>query len=84
MDGHVWQIPTMLGVTACSMLLLFVAGVVASNRHRRVRSVRVALATLSRLAFLTAVAIRATTTLIARELEISACSSVPPRQSLSR
>jgi hypothetical protein len=72
MDGHVWRIPTLLAVMACSMLLLFAAGVAASNARRRVRSVRVALATLSLLVLLSAVAIRMTATLIARELEISA------------
>jgi hypothetical protein len=74
MDGHVWRVPTLFGLMACSALLLFTAGVVRSVIIRRRPSAIYKVGTgavLVLLAILTAVAIRATAALIARSLAIN-------------
>lgn len=74
MNEHVWRIPTVLGVMACSALVLFAAGVVGSALTRRPQSVssRLAMTTvLSLLALITAVGLRVTVTLVARTHDIS-------------
>jgi hypothetical protein len=74
MDGHVWRIPTLFGVMACSALLLFAAGVVGSVVTHRRHSAAFKLGTgalLVLLAVLTVIAVRATAVVIARSLEVS-------------
>jgi hypothetical protein len=74
MDGHVWRVPTLFGLMACSALLLFAAGVAGSVIIRRRPSAIYKVGTgvvLVLLAILTAVAIRATATLVARSLGIN-------------
>lgn len=74
MEPHVWRVPTLFGVMACSALLLFAAGVVASvvTRRRPSTIYRVGTAVvLVLLAILAAIMVRATAALLARSLEIS-------------
>jgi hypothetical protein len=80
MEPHVWRVPTLLGVMACSALLLFAAGVVGSVIVRRRPSTIYKVGTavvLVLLAILVAITVRATATLIARSLEISVTSLDP-------
>ncbi len=74
MEAHVWRVPTLFGVMACSALLLFAAGVVGSVITRRRPSTTYKVGTavvLVLLAVLAAIAVRAAAVLIARSLEIS-------------
>jgi hypothetical protein len=73
MDGHVWRVPTLFGLMACSALLLFTAGVVGSLITRRQPSTIYKVGTgavLVLLAISTAIVVRATATLIARSLGV--------------
>jgi hypothetical protein len=74
MEAHVWRVPTLFGVMACSALLLFAAGVMGSVFTRRRPSAICKIGTavvLVSLAVLGAIAVRAATALIARSLQIS-------------
>src|SRR5687767_6449123 len=74
MNEHLWRIPTLLGVKACSALLLFTAGVVGSvlARQSRSNSRKVAItAVLGLLALVTVVWLRGTAAMIARTYDIS-------------
>jgi len=74
MNGHVWRVPTVLGVMACGALLLFAAGVVASimARDRSSTVGKLAIAgTLALLTVVTGIAIRTTAWAISRTLDIN-------------
>jgi hypothetical protein len=80
MTGHVWRVPTLLGIAACGALLLFAAGVAASIVVRRRSSTvsKLALvAPLGMLAIAIGLAIKATASAIARTLGISVTSIDP-------
>ena len=73
MEPHVWLVPTLFGVMACSALVLFAAGVVGSVVTRRRPSTNYkfgAAVVLVLLAILAAIVVRATAALLARSLEI--------------
>jgi hypothetical protein len=74
MEPHLWRVPTLFAVMACSALLLFAAGVIGSVVTRRRPSSTLRFGTvvvLVLLAVVCAVATRATAWQIARSQEIS-------------
>jgi hypothetical protein len=69
----IWRVPTMLGVMACSTLVLLAATVIAALVVRRRRSLRTTIAVLPSLGLLvigTIIATRMTAARIARSLDI--------------
>ena len=74
MDGHVWRVPTLLGVMAASALLLFAAGVLGAAITRRRPSITVRVGTgvvVVLLAVGAAIVLSVTATQVARSLDIS-------------
>ena len=69
MDADIWRVPTLFGVMACSSLLLFAAGALAS--HYAPGAITRAAGIQLLLAISTAFAIRTTASGIARALDIS-------------
>jgi hypothetical protein len=73
MDGHVWRVPTLVGIMACGALVLFAGAVVASNVTRRGASkvTRLAIAVvLALLAVVTGMAIRTAAWRFSRALDL--------------
>ena len=74
MIDYVWRVPVLFGIIACSALVLFatsVIGSIAIRRRRSILSVLAAAVTLTSLATVAAIALRASAVRIARTHEIS-------------